>query len=208
MKSTWKKLLTMIFLGLVLTGFAATKDIWDAFAASQNIELGYFESENGKTDSLTEQQVQAYVDSFNAEMDRYYASNNVCLSLYKEQNEYLLREVCNDEISYCVGRSVLERPVYWIIPHLDGKTVELHANYRSSGCWVEESESGRLEVVAPVCRNEITATMVREDGQWKLRSMDDFHMEELQKSGKSLEISSMQYDTFEQALSAAQRITQ
>ena len=47
--------------------------IKEAFIGSQNISqrIGYFESDNGKTDQLSEEQIQGYIDDFNAEMDKY-----------------------------------------------------------------------------------------------------------------------------------------
>ncbi|MDO5784817.1 MAG: hypothetical protein Q4P20_07115 [Eubacteriales bacterium] len=202
MKTTRKKAFAAILIGLLLIGVIAAKDIWDAFVGSQSIELGYFESENGKTDTLTEEEIQSYIDNFNAQMDRYYARDNVCLPQYKDQNEFLLREAYKEDLDYCVDGGMLGIPIFWIVPHLDGKSVELHANYHFWRCWVEENENGEIEIVAPVCRESISATMVREDGQWKLQKTNNMHMEDCRKDEHNVKICNATYETFEDALAA------
>ena len=73
--------LTACIAGSTLWKNAHSEDeaIKEAFIGSQNISqrIGYFESDNGKTDQLSEEQIQGYIDDFNAEMDKYYSANNV-----------------------------------------------------------------------------------------------------------------------------------
>lgn len=201
-KTTRKKVFAAILTGLLLVSIIATKDIWDAFVGSQSIEMGYFESENGKTDTLTEEEIQSYIDSFNAQMDRYYARDNVCLPMYKEQNEFLLREALKEDLDYTVDDGMLGTPFFWILPHLDGKSADIHASYYTWSCWIEENENGEIEVAAPVGHTSISATMVREDGQWKLKKTNNMHVESCGKDDHNVKICNATYDTFEDALAA------
>ena len=82
--------LTACIAGSTLWANADSEDeaIKEAFIGSQNIahQIGYFESDNGKTDQLSEEQIQGYIDDFNAGMDKYYSSDNICRQTYKETN--------------------------------------------------------------------------------------------------------------------------
>ena len=88
--------LTACIAGGTLWANADSEDvaIEEAFIGSQNVsqQIGHFESDNGKTDQLSEEQIQAYIDDFNAKMDKYYSSDNVCRQTYKEINEQRLRK--------------------------------------------------------------------------------------------------------------------
>lgn len=202
MKTIRKKVFAAILTGLFLVGIIATKDIWDAFVGSQNIEMGYFQSENGKTDTLTEEEIQSYIDSFNAQMDRYYAHDNVCLPMYKDHNEFLLREALKEELDYTVDGGMLGTPFFWILPHLNGKSVDIHASYYDWGCGIEENENGEIGVVESVCHISISATMVREGGQWKLQKTNNLVLEGCGKDDHNVKICNATYETFEDALAA------
>ena len=94
--------LTACIAGSTLWANADSEDeaIKEAFIGSQNIahQIGYFESDNGKTDQLSEEQIQGYIDDFNAGMDKYYSSDNICRQTYKETNEQYLRKNAKDTV--------------------------------------------------------------------------------------------------------------
>lgn len=182
MKKIWKVgmavgVTAMCITGSTLWASADSEDeaIKEAFIESQNVaqQIGYFESDNGKTDQLSEEQIQGYIDDFNAKMDRYYSSENGCRQIYKETNEQYLRKNAKDTVMYTVDGGVLSCATENIKLRADGKTATMHVVYVDWGNWVEQNESGQIEVTAPTGQTSADVTMVEEDGQWKLQSMDD-----------------------------------
>lgn len=182
MKKIWKVgmavgVTAMCITGSTLWASADSEDeaIKEAFIESQNAaqQIGHFESDNGKTDQLSEEQIQGYIDDFNAKMDRYYSSENGCRQTYKEINEQRLRKDAKNAVEYKVDGGVLSCTTENIKLRADGKTATMHVVYVDWGNWVEQNESGQIEVTAPTGQTSADVTMVKEDGQWKLQSMDD-----------------------------------
>ncbi len=169
--------LTACIAGSTLWANADSEDeaIKEAFIGSQNIaqQIGHFESDNGKTDQLSEEQIQGYIDDFNAGMDKYYSSDNGCRQLYKETNEQLLRKNAKDTIMYTVDGGVLDCTCSNIKLNADGTSATMDVVCVSWGNWVEQNEYGQIEVTAPTGQDTMSVTMVKEDGQWKLKSIDD-----------------------------------
>ena len=167
--------LTACIAGSTLWKNAHSEDeaIKEAFIGSQNISqrIGYFESDNGKTDQLSEEQIQGYIDDFNAEMDKYYSSNNVCRQTYKEINEQRLRKDAKDTVLYKVDGGVLDCTCRHIKRSADGTSATMDVVLVNWGNWVEQNEEGQIKVIAPTGQTSTDVTMVKEDGQWKLQSM-------------------------------------
>ena len=149
--------------------------IKEAFIGSQNISqrIGHFESDNGKTDQLSEEQIQGYIDDFNAEMDKYYSADNVCRQTYKEINEQRLRKDAKDTVMYKVDGGVLDCTCSHIKLSADGTSATMHDEYVEWGNWVEQNEEGQIKVIAPTGQTSTDVTMVKEDGQWKLQAIHD-----------------------------------
>jgi hypothetical protein len=169
--------LTACIAGSTLWANADSEDeaIKEAFIGSQNIaqQIGHFESDNGKTDQLSEEQIQGYIDDFNAEMDKYYSSDNICRQLYKETNEQRLRKDAKDTIVYKLDGGVLDCTCSNIKLSADGTSATMDVILVDWGNWVEQNEYGQIEVTAPTGQDTMSVTMVKEDGQWKLKSIDD-----------------------------------
>ena len=169
--------LTACIAGSTMWANADSEDeaIKEAFIGSQNIaqQIGHFESDNGKTDQLSEEQIQGYIDDFNAEMDKYYSSDNGCRQLYKETNEQYLRKNAKDKIMYTVDGGVLDCTCSNIKLSADATSATMDVVLVEWGNWVEENEEGQMEVTAPTGQDTMSVTMVKEDGQWKLKSIDD-----------------------------------
>ena len=169
--------LTACIAGSTLWKNAHSEDeaIKEAFIGSQNISqrIGYFESDNGKTDQLSEEQIQGYIDDFNAEMDKYYSADNVCRQTYKEINEQYLRKNAKDTIMYTVDGGVLDCTCRHIKLSADGTSATMDVVLVDWGNWVEQNEEGQIKVIAPTGQTSTDVTMVKEDGQWKLQAIND-----------------------------------
>lgn len=187
MKRYRKAVLAGIVIGACMIGGSAWADfqttpeeesVKEAFIGSQNISdhIGQFKSENGKTDGLSEEQIQGYIDSFNAQVDRYYTQDNVCRETYKETNEQILREVAKNKVCYKVDGGVLDCTFHKVSISEDGQTAMVKATYLAWGNWVEENENHEIEVTAPVNQVDISATMLKEDDVWKLKKIDEMNV--------------------------------
>ena len=169
--------LTACIAGSTLWANADSEDeaIKEAFIGSQNIsqQIGHFESDNGKTDQLSDEQIQEYIDDFNAKMDKYYSSDNICRQTYKEINEQRLRKDAKDTVLYKVDGGVLDCTCRHIKLSADGTSATMDVVCVSWGNWVEQNEYGQIEVTAPTGQDTMSVTMVKEDGQWKLQAIND-----------------------------------
>ena len=169
--------LTACIAGNTLWANADSEDeaIKEAFIGSQNIsqQIGHFESDNGKTDQLSDEQIQEYIDDFNAKMDKYYSSDNVCREMYKEINEQYLRKDAKDTIAYTVDGGVVDCTYSNIKVSADGTSATMDVILIDWENLVEENEEGQIEVTAPIEQDSMNVTMVKEDGQWKLQAVND-----------------------------------
>lgn len=147
----WKRALAISLISACLVGGTAWADsqtspeveaVKEAFIGSQDIsyQIGYFESENGKTDMLTEEHIQAYIDDFNTKMDQYYAESNVCRQTYKETNEKILREIGKNRVCYVADAGVLDYTFRNVNISEDGQTATVKAVCQVWGNWVEQNE--------------------------------------------------------------------
>ena len=169
--------LTACIAGSTMWANAYSEDetIKEAFIGSQNVsqQIGHFESDNGKTDQLSGEQIQGYIDDFNAKMDKYYSSDNICRQTYKEINEQRLRKDAKDAVMYKVDGGVLDCTCSNIKLSADGTSATMDVVLVEWGNWVEQNEEGQMEVTAPTGQNTMSVTMVKEDGQWKLQAIHD-----------------------------------
>ena len=168
--------LTACIAGSTLWANADSEDeaIKEAFIGSQNMfqQIGHFESDNGKTDQLSDEQIQGYIDRFNTGIDSYYSLDNPSRENYKELNERVLRECAKDVVDYKVDGGVLSCTAENIKLNEDRTSATMHVVFVEWGNWVEENEDGQIEVSAPTGQLSANVTMVKEDGKWKLRSME------------------------------------
>ncbi|MGM9630794.1 hypothetical protein [Butyricicoccus sp.] len=208
-----------LLAGLAWTQFGPeARAVKQAFFDSQELMFQTpFQSENGKTDMLTEEEIQTYLDDYSAQIDQCYAKENPCREMYKGDNEHLLRVVCKEKVQYQADGGLYDCRFSGIWIHPDGQTATVHAVSTEWGKWVEQKEDDGFEVTAPTGRDTITATMVKEGGAWKLKNIDDMYVEfgadivsDLEASGSLsseledwLEKTSQPYETFDEALAAA-----
>ena len=229
--------LTACIAGSTLWANADSEDeaIKEAFIGSQNIfqQIGHFESDNGKTDQLSEEQIQGYIDRFNTGVDTYYSLDNPSRENYKELNERVLRECAKNVVDCKVDGGVLSCTAENIKLNEDRTSAAMHVVFVEWGNWIEENENGQIEVTAPTGQISADVTMVKEDGQWKLQSMEQadlcfgadaisdlqkasakgqsIYNEEQQKQMQAFEEYKQktiytEYDSFSEALQAAESI--
>ena len=122
---------------------------------------------------MSEEQIQGYIDDFNAEMDKYYSADNICRQTYKEINEQRLRKDAKDTIVYKLDGGVLDCTCSHIKLSADGTSATMHVEYVEWGNWVEQNEEGQIKVIAPTGQTSTDVTMVKEDGQWKLKGTSE-----------------------------------
>ena len=58
---------------------------------------GVLNTDDGTNKSLTEEELQSKISSYNEIIDSAYSQNHPCYSTYKEYNEYLLRDVFTEQ---------------------------------------------------------------------------------------------------------------
>ena len=188
-------------------------------ADAAQMALGDFVSPDGTTASLSEEELTALIEGYNARLDLCYAQENSVREYYKTLNEYYLREVCQTEVYYAVDYQVTDFSIKSITYGEDGDTAAVTYVITSGASWVEELEDGGLTVTAPVNRDTVTVTMVKEDGLWKLLKTEDIQKEmwpeedgifapfaAVSEPNESEQIVGQTYSTFEEALAAAQSI--
>lgn len=168
--------LTACIAGSTMWANADSEDeaIKEAFIGSQNMfqQIGHFESDNGKTDQLSDEQIQGYIDRFNTGVDTYYSLDNPSRENYKELNERVLRECAKNAVDCKVDGGILSCTAENIKLNEDRTSAAMHVVFVEWGNWVEQNEEGQIEVTAPTGEISADVTMVKEDGQWKLRSME------------------------------------
>ena len=131
--------LTACIAGSTMRANADSEDeaIKEAFIGSQNTfqQIGHFESDNGKTDQLSEEQIQSYIDRFNTGVDSYYSLDNPSRENYKELNERVLRECAKDVVDYKVDGGVLSCTAENIKLNEDRTSATMHVVFVEWGNW-------------------------------------------------------------------------
>jgi hypothetical protein len=173
-------------------------------ANTVQITLGTYDPDGGTTATLSDEALQAQIDAYNAQVDRYYAMDNTCRSAYKEQNESILLETSADEATYNVDGGVLDYEVHRLT--MNRAKTEAMVNMSAAVCHkVVETEDHSYGVQCSVENVELTAVMVKEENTWKLLRYDTFD-----ESGDEWALQSTssgtEYADFADALAAAEQL--
>lgn len=135
------------------------------------LELGSFNSADGTTANVTEEELQSAIQNYASKVDRYFSSSNPMGAEYKELNEDLLRNTFADVIDYQVGSGIDDFEIKSIV-FSDDNTAEVECTITTWGIWVDEVEEGYV-VISPVNCERMKLTMVLEDGMWKLKEISE-----------------------------------
>ena len=225
----------LFMLGAADNGAAAASgeeanSVYDAMIGAKNVQLalGAYVSEDGTTAQLTDVEIQAQLDAYNAEVDRYYALDNVCREEYKDWNETMLRESYVDETFYRLEGGVLDYQVHNLEFNSEKTEATLKLTATLYNKWISETEDGDYWIQCCAGNTEMTAVLVKEDGDWKLLRYDSYQKQEnwmpqdilsdhdtaayaasTEADAEALEageLANAEYDNFADAVEAANRI--
>lgn len=174
---------------------------------------GYYPSGELTTASLTDEEITVQISTLNQLLHRYYSSDAQIFtgvsgdegaSPWDAQYEYLLREHWTEpeNLAYLVDSGVLSCK----LSHLQMKnnsaqaTVEIVTYFNS----ITLDEDGKYTLnCGGGMEEDLTAYLVKENGIWKLHNMDNPGGDWWMQTWWA-EIDGTTYDTFEEALTAAQ----
>ncbi|MCQ5128587.1 hypothetical protein NE562_02880 [Butyricicoccus faecihominis] len=223
-----KKRLVSIFMLMVATvsciGLTAFSDadmateqteevelIKEAFvgAIETRLNMGTFVSETGSPSALSEQARNDNINAYTSLIEQYYASDNPCRAKYISLHEFYMNEN-SDEILYSLSNGVLQCEFNGVHLAADAQSATVEAQYISWDKRIESNEAGNFEVAVPVARNTVTATMVKEGGNWKLLetlSMNkEFADDAMAKINQLNTVAPIGEDTLNQNVNSAEEI--
>lgn len=201
----WFRLGGVLAAAAVCTGGAAVvsdraqeaKNVQTAFlgAMETQMQIGCYPSETGSPADLTERERTELQTAYTSRVEQYYTEENPCRKRYIALNEDFLTAYDSDvEYSFDSVRLYADR----MTAVVQAQTVVW--DKRISG----NPEQG-FSVELPVNRDTITATMKKENGVWKLDSIDSQISLSAAVSADD-EVCRERYPTFETARQAADSI--
>lgn len=210
----WFRLGGVLAAAAVCTGGAAVvsdraqkaKNVQRAFlgAMETQMQIGCYPSETGSPADLTERERTELQTAYTSRVEQYYTEENPCRKRYIALNEDFLT-ACDSDVEYSESGGVADCRFDSVRLYADRMTAVVQAwtvvwDKRISG----NPEQG-FSVELPVNRDTITATMKKENGVWKLDSIDS----QISLSAAvpaDDEVCRERYPTFETARQAADRI--
>ncbi len=153
---------------------AIANAIVGAFTTQTN--MGAFQSEDGTTGSLSEEQINELVNEYNEKVDMYFADSHGSHDYYKWLNEYLLRDSLKSTVDNCREGGVFKCTLNEI--RYDGENeAEVKGTIVTWNKWIvfdDIYEDGLFHVEYPVGETAIECRMVRENGNWKIKETLQF----------------------------------
>lgn len=144
--------------------------VYEGLRGAENVGLaiGEYQSDTGTTAQLSEEELQAQIDAYNAQIDQYYALDNPCRQEYKTLNESFLRDTYVDEVSCRVDGGVLDYDVHSLVFDEARTTATVDLTRVAYNKWVNSIDNENFSIICCASVTEETAVMVKEDGVWKL----------------------------------------
>ncbi|MCD8355111.1 MAG: hypothetical protein LUE11_00860 [Clostridia bacterium] len=202
MKRKWKAAAGMLLCGLVIMQITVIGPIREAFIGAEQtcLKIGTFTSDTGTTADMSQKERDACIQTYEANLEQYYAEGNASREYYAELNRSYVQDVFRDTVQYLVHTCVINCIVIPVGIGDGGKTVTIMASWKAQNIWVDQEEDGSYSIVAPVSNCNAKAVMVKEQGGWKLLRHENFtalenNRESVVKEG---------YTTFAHALQAAE----
>lgn len=137
------------------------------------VQMGMFQSEDGLTASLPQEEVQALVDQYAQKVDRYYARGTYCHTFYPWLNQDYLTRTGKTVVDNCiaggVSRCTLDSAFLWA----GGERATVRATVTMWNKWVSRDQAGAYHAALLADQDYLKLDMVKEDGLWKLRETLD-----------------------------------
>lgn len=137
-------------------------------AYETQVQMGMFTSSDGRSASLTQEELNTLSTQFDVKVDRYYAQNTYCNEFYKWLNrDYLFRSL-QTEVDNCIAGGVSQCDITEITLSEDGSQATVSATVTTWNKWVTQEEDGSYTASSPVNRDYTQVKLLKEDGVWKL----------------------------------------
>ena len=206
----WLRLGGVLAAAAVCTGSAAVvsdraqeaKNVQTAFlgAMETQMQIGCYPSETGAPADLTERERTELQTAYTSRVERYYAEGNPCRRRYIALNEDYLT-ACDSDVEYSVSGGVADCRFDRVKLSADRMTAVVQAQTIVWDKRISGNPEQGFSVELPVNRDTVTATMKKENGEWKLDSIDS----QISLPADNA-VCRERYPTFQTARQAADRI--
>ena len=210
----WFRLGGVLAAAAVCTGSAAVvsdraqeaKNVQRAFlgAMETQMQIGCYPSETGSPADLTERERTELQTAYTSRVEQYYTEENPCRKRYIALNEDFLT-ACDSDVEYSESGGVADCRFDSVRLYADRMTAVVQAQTVVWDKQISGNPEQGFSVELPVNRDTITATMKKENGVWKLDSIDS----QISLSAAvpaDDEVCRERYPTFETARQAADSI--
>ena len=177
----WFRLGGVLAAAAVCTGGAAVvpdraqeaKNVQRAFlgAMETQMQIGCYPSETGSPADLTERERTELQTAYTSRVEQYYTEENPCRKRYIALNEDFLT-ACDSDVEYSVSGGVADCRFDSVRLYADRMTAVVQAQTVVGDKRISGNPEQGFSVELPVNRDTITATMKKENGAWKLDSID------------------------------------
>ena len=177
----WFRLGGVLAAAAVCTGGAAVvsdraqeaKNVQRAFlgAMETQIQIGCYPSETGSPADLTERERTELQTAYASRVERYYTEENPCRKRYIALNEDFLT-ACDSDVEYSESCGAADCRFDSVRLSADRMTAVVQARIIVWDKRISGNPEQGFSVELPVDRDTITATMKKENGVWKLDSID------------------------------------
>ena len=177
----WFRLGGVLAAAAVCTGGAAVvsdrakeaKNVQRAFlgAMETQMQIGCYPSETGSPADLTERERTELQTAYTSRVEQYYTEKNPCRKRYIALNEDFLT-ACDSDVEYSEFGGVADCRFDSVRLYADRMTAVVQAQTVVWDKRISGNPKQGFSVELPVNRDTITATMKKENGVWKLDSID------------------------------------
>lgn len=177
----WLRLGGVLAAAAVCTGSAAVvsdraqeaKNVQTAFlgAMETQMQIGCYPSETGAPADLTERERTELQTAYASRVERYYTEGNPCRERYIALNEDFLT-ACDSDVEYSESGGVADCRFDRVKLSADRMTAVVQAQTIVWDKRISGNPEQGFSVELPVNRDNVTATMKKENGEWKLDSID------------------------------------
>lgn len=195
--------------------------------------LGQFVSEDGTTASLPEEKIRREIREFDEKADRFYAEEFSAREYYKWLNRDYLTRTYKSTVDYIVKSGVADVHTPFLFYSPGRSQMRLRGELTGWNLRITESD-GKYQISCDYNKTPLDVRLVREDGIWKVLQTEGIRgepetvadegiirdAEEKSREGKLSaedeailerihavdEICAKKYDTFSEALQAAEQI--